>query len=92
MPRKMVMSSEHFDYITTEDGGVEARVSMDPSGREFYGCEVCWTCRWFDGISKCIHVIPREIKVSPAWFRCRIYLNQEYVEKLLREDAKRKRR
>lgn len=82
MAKKLVLHGEGFDSVIDEDFEIVMRPTSDANGDKFYGCDVCWTCSWFDRISKCEYVFPREIKISPAWFRCRIYFSNEYVEKL----------
>ena len=52
-------------------------------GRKFFGCEVCWTCSWFDhGVLECF-LLPQYILIDkrgladPGWYRCRYWSKRD---------------
>lgn len=69
----------------TDEGGVRFRAPVNRSGYYFKGCEVCWTCLFFDGMtmdcctSRLFPTSPggREHISDPEWFRCALWREKE---------------
>ena len=62
-------------------GTYENRAFKHFSGRKLFGCEVCWTCRWFGFESMmcdndlasyeiCMPNINRFVIINPELYRC----------------------
>lgn len=66
----------HLLNEVLENRGERIRASCDVNHDKLYGCDVCWTCRFFDEISgkcdvvKCPPESSLEIIEDPVWFRC----------------------
>ena len=37
-----------IQYETDKEKIISGRVSKDIRGNKLFGCDVCWTCKWFD--------------------------------------------
>lgn len=56
------------------------RIDYDCNGRKLSGCDVCWTCEWFDVFSSvCNNMSTTKLEYdkfvikNPEWYRCAFY-------------------
>jgi hypothetical protein len=77
------MSERQLQYETDKKIIISNRVSKDFQGNKLYGCDVCWTCKWFDvELKACRPVTSFKdcIIKNPEVYRCSFWSEIWYDE------------